>query len=132
MRWPSAYCATSSGTAMVMSLVYTQPASPSGIRIRLQRSVGTGFSLRPSSEGFCDWEFDLDISSQSGGGPGGLGSGGGGINLGFLGAFFESAFFFGGGGGTSGARATSCRGRMAYCRTSNLSLDLMVRKLGAV
>src|SRR5450759_5416941 len=97
MRWPSAYCATSSGIDMASIRESTHPALPSLVRTNVQSSIGTGlagvssffscFSCpAPGSGGAL-----CDNCNQFGGGGGGGGSGGGPIgapNLSFCAAFF--------------------------------------------
>src|SRR5271157_2443774 len=78
MRWPSAYCATSSGTAIHRRRVRTQPDWPELVRTRLQSSVGTGFCPAYSAGGPSvafsapGGGSERESSRQSGGGPGGL------------------------------------------------------------
>src|SRR5579872_6390304 len=83
MRWPSAYCATSSGIAMLTIRDRTQPALPSLVRIRYQSSNGIGLrgsgGFTGSREGSLGSSPVFDISIQFFGGRGAAGMGGGGI-----------------------------------------------------
>src|SRR5213594_2475429 len=88
IRRPSAYCATSSGIAIVSRRVSTQPEDPLDARTRLQSSVGTGFSAGAfSGASGSSSRSVLESSSQLSGGGGGLGIGSGGIFGSFLGGF---------------------------------------------
>src|SRR5580698_7460126 len=84
MRWPSAYCATSSGIAMLRGRVSTHPTFPSRVRTKFQSSIGTstggagaatggGASSGPSG----DSGFGVESASQFSGGFGAGGRGGG-------------------------------------------------------
>src|SRR5215472_14062653 len=137
MRRPSAYCATSSGIAIMSRRVKAHPDSPLLVLIRLQSSVGMDFcagaadsslpsrsSLRLSSP-----RSVLESSTQLAGGPGGLGSGIVGYLV-SLGAFFSSVLGFLGGGGIKGLRARSTRGVLVCIRTSTFSFSFTCKKLG--
>src|SRR5580700_537103 len=79
MRWPSAYCATSSGMDMINMRASTQPTLPSLVRTRFQSSNcgavadaagwGVARAERSAARGF-------ERSCQLRGGDGGTGMGG--------------------------------------------------------
>src|SRR5450755_2843360 len=75
IRCPSAYCATSSGIAIVNIRVSTQPTLASLVRTRLQSSIGTaGVSVAVgSSASFLGTERAIQLSG--GFGAGGFGGG---------------------------------------------------------
>src|SRR5437588_11481454 len=106
MRWPSAYCATSSGIAIDTRRVRAQPDWPVLVRIRLQSSVGTGLASGASGGPCSSSKSVFERSSQLGGGRGGAGIGGGGIFGSFAGFLGTDAAFFLGAGGRSGRRGT--------------------------
>src|SRR5580692_10731255 len=99
MRCPSAYCATSSGIAMLSGRVSTHPTFPSEVRTRFQSSIGTstgtGGGAAAANGAGSGADFGTDSATQllGGGGPGGRGGG-----LMRAGAELALAFLRGGGG----------------------------------
>src|ERR1700722_18116104 len=80
MRWPSAYCATSSGIAMLNGRVSTHPTLPSNVRTRFQSSMGTstgGGGGATGAGGSWGSGFDVDSATPLSGGFGAGGRGGG-------------------------------------------------------
>src|ERR1035441_9448985 len=123
MRWPSAYCATSSGIAILSRRVRTQPDCPSGARTRLQSSIAAGGPGFGGSGASSSCVSLFESSSQFAGGGGGTGMGGGG----YCGALpFLVALVFFTGGGTRGLRGRAVRGRVLWVSTSTLSFSLSV------
>src|SRR6185312_17088391 len=93
MRRPSAYCATSSGIAMLILRVSVHPVCPSAVLTRLQSSVGAGGASSVSASSFKLGASVRESSVKSAGGVGGFGMGTGGILDDFV--FFLSGAFLG-------------------------------------
>src|SRR5579864_3910090 len=107
MRCPSAYCATSSGIAIVSMRVSTQPAFLSAVRTRLQSSIGTdtaGFDACGLAGGGTS-DLGTDSATQLDGGFGAGGAGGGPILTWACRSFDfrRGATCFGGAGGATAA-----------------------------